>query len=281
MDIYTGISIAVSIIALIISIVSHKMSKAINNQIQLQNNYSELCQKLQKLISWGTEDNLISFKYDIENYTYYDKDSIESCKEFNNLQKTFYKQKIQLKSDYIELMENFDFLNIKVFFSNISKENKFDIWLNDNINTYFLKLDKFYDDLVQILTLTRGAQNGISNPNEKQIIDAFFDNIIDIIRISQALQLLKTKMAGYFKKISVREIHVFNDNEILISNIKKEMYSYVMEFGIDDAITSANFSKIREHCLDFGKYFDNFILEEKKDYATFLSIIKNRTNKNK
>ena len=103
MYIYTIISIVVSIIALIVSVVSHKTNKAINNQIQLQNNYFELCQKLQNLINFGAEDNLTSFKFDIENYTCYDKSSIESCKEFNNLQKRFYEQIImRLSSNFCE-----------------------------------------------------------------------------------------------------------------------------------------------------------------------------------
>ena len=83
MDTYTGIGIAVSIIALIVSIVSHKTNRAINNQIQLQNTYLEFCEKLQKLIDFGAEHNLIFFKYDIENYVYLDKNSIEAKAEFN------------------------------------------------------------------------------------------------------------------------------------------------------------------------------------------------------
>ncbi len=281
MDLYTGTSIIVSIIAVIVSVVSYKTNKAVNNQIQLQNNYFDLCQKLQKLINFGTEDNLTSFKFDIENYTCYDKSSIDSCREFNNLKKRFYEQKMQVKSAYMEMKENFDFLYTQTRLLCFSNENQFDVWLNDNIDIYFSKLDKYYDDLDRIFKLTRGAQLGLQSSDENQIVDAFYDNIIDIIRISQALQLLKRNMAGRFKRLSVREINAFNDNEILISNIKKEMYSYVIQFGIDDAIKNTDFSKIKQVCSDFGVHYDEFINEEKNDYHNFLRIIRKNSNKSK
>ena len=281
MDIYTGISIIASVIAVIVSIVSHKTNKAINNQIQLQNNYFELCRKMQNLINFGDENNLTDFKYDIENYTYYDKDSVESSREFNILQKRFDEQKKQLKHAYVEMMETFDFLHIETFIPQLSKANLFDKWLNDNINIYFLKLNQYYDDLHDIFVLVRSAQMGMSNPNEKQIVDDFFNNIIDIIRISQALQLLKRRMVGRFKMLSVREINAFNDNEVLISNIKKEIYSFITVSGIDDAITGKNYSKINNLCPDFGKQYDEFINEEKNDYIIFLSIIRSKANKRK
>lgn len=281
MDVYTIISVVASIIAVIVSIVSLNTSKAINNQLQLQNNYFELCKKLQNLINLGLENNLIIFKYDIENYTYYDKDSIESSMEFNNIQKKFDEQKMQLKYAYVELMENFDFLHTETFLPQLSKSNLFDKWLVENINAYYLKLDKYYGDLHEIFVLVRGAQMGISNPNEKQIIDAFFDNIIDVIRTSQALQILKRRMAGRFKMLSVREINLFKDNEALISNIKKEIYSFVSDYGIDDAIKGTDFSKINKICPDFGVQYDDFIDEEKKDYKTFLNMTRNKANKRK
>lgn len=281
MDVYTIISVVASIIAVIVSIVSHNTSKAINNQLQLQNNYFELCKKLQNLINLGSENNLTIFKYDIENYTYYDKDSIESSMEFNNIQKKFDEQKMQLKFAYAELMENFDFLYTETFLPQLSKANLFDKWLNENINAYYWKLDKYYGDLHDVFVLVRGAQMGISNPNEKQIIDAFFDNIIDVIRTSQALQILKRRMAGQFKMLSVREINLFKDNEALISNIKKEIYSFVSDYGIDDAIKGTDFSKINKICPGFGVQYDDFINEEKKDYKTFLSMTRNKANKRK
>ena len=88
-------------------------------------------------------------------------------------------------------------------------------------------------------------------------------------------------MAGRFKRLSVREINAFNNNEALILNIKKEMYSFIMDFGIDDAIKGTEFSKIRQICLDFGEHYDEFVNEEKKDYITFLSIIRYQSNKSK
>ena len=281
MDIYTIISIVVSIIALIVSVVSHKTNKAINNQIQLQNNYFELCQKLQNLINFGAEDNLTSFKFDIENYTCYDKSSIESCKEFNNLQKRFYEQKMQVKFAYMELKENFDFLYTQTLLPQLSNKNKFDIWLNNNIDKYFLKLNRYFDDLYKISVLTKAAQEGMNNSNEEQIVNQFYDNVIDIIKTSQALQLLKRNMAGHFKKISVRDINIFNDNEELISNIKNGMYSYIIEFGIDDAIKGTDFSKIKQIALDFGDDFDRFVNEEKSDYLTFLNLVRKNANKSK
>ena len=281
MDNYAGISIIVSIIAVIVSVVSYKTSKAVNNQIQLQNNYFEFCRTLQKLIDFGAEDSLTAFKYDIENYTYYDKNSIESSKEFNNLQKRFYEQKMKLKFIYTELKENFVFLYTQTLLPHLSNNNQFYTWLNDNVDKYFLKLDRYYDDLYQISVLTKVAQEGITNSNEKQIVNDFYDNVIDIIKTSQALQLLKSNMAGRFKRLSVREINAFNNNEILILNIKKAMYSYVIEFGIDDAIKGAGFSKIKQIALDFGDDFDRFINEEKSDYLTFLNLVRKNANKSK
>ena len=281
MDTYTGIGIVISIIALVVSIASHKTTKAINNQIQLQNNYFDLCQKLQKLISYGSENNLIIFKYEIENYTFYDKDSIESGKEFNDLKKRLCERIIQLKSDYVELMETFDFLFIQSSIPGLSKENQFDAWLQDTVNTYFLRLDKYYHDLDHIFLLTRTAQSGLLDSNANQIIDAFWDNVIDIIKASQALQPLKRRMAGCFKMLSVREIDTFNNNETLISSIKKEMYSFVLDFGIDDAINGTDFSKIKKLCPDFGDQYDEFITEEKKDHITFLNAIRNKATKRK
>ncbi|MBR2163912.1 MAG: hypothetical protein IJ953_03420 [Campylobacter sp.] len=178
-------------------------------------------------------------------------------------------------------MENFDFLHTETFLPQLSKSNLFDKWLVENINAYYLKLDKYYGDLHEIFVLVRGAQMGISNPNEKQIIDAFFDNIIDVIRTSQALQILKRRMAGRFKMLSVREINLFKDNEALISNIKKEIYSFVSDYGIDDAIKGTDFSKINKICPDFGVQYDDFIDEEKKDYKTFLNMTRNKANKRK
>ena len=88
-------------------------------------------------------------------------------------------------------------------------------------------------------------------------------------------------MVGRFKMLSVREINAFNDNEALISNIKKEIYSFITVAGIDDAITGKNYSKINNLCPDFGKQYDEFINEEKNDYIIFLSIIRSKANKRK
>ena len=88
-------------------------------------------------------------------------------------------------------------------------------------------------------------------------------------------------MAGHFKKLSVRDINIFNDNEELISNIKNGMYSYIIEFGIDDAIKGTDFSKIKQIALDFGDDFDRFVNEEKSDYLTFLNLVRKNANKSK
>ena len=277
----TYISIAISLIAVFVSIASYMTNKAINNHMQLQNSYIELCKKLQKLIDFGWENNLTSFKFDIENYTFYEINSIESRQEFNNLQKRFYEQKIQVKSTYMDLMENFDFMHTNVLFPCISKENQFDVWLSDNVTEYFKKLDKYYDDLDQIFLLAKSAQMGLSNPNEKYIVNAFYDNVIEIIKTSQALQQLKSKMSGRFKALSVREINLFNDNKKIISNIKKELFSFVLDFGIEDAIKSTDYSKIKQICLDFGDHYDNFINENKNDFLAFLSMLRSNANKNK
>lgn len=281
MDIYTGIGIVVSIVALIISYRSYLTTKAINNQVQLQNNYLELCQRLQTLINFGSENNLTTFKYDVENFTLYDKDSVQCGLEYNNLQKKYSEQKIQVKSAYMQVLENFDFLRIQTIFPTLSKENQFDKWLNETVNTYFLKLDRYYTDLYQICTLAKYSQSGVPTPEEKRIIDAFYDNVIDIIKTSQALQFLKSTMVGRFKKLSVREINVFKNNEELISNIKKELYTFVIELGIDDAIKGNDFSKIKKICPDFGDQFDSFINEEKTDYVNFLRILRTKASKGK
>ena len=201
--------------------------------------------------------------------------------EFNNLEKNFLKQKMQVKSAYMELMENFDFLHTETLLPKFSKVNEFDIWLNNIINTHFLKLDKHYTDLHQMLTLVKGAQLKIINPGEKQIVDAFFDNVNDIIRTSQALQILKRRMAGQFKRLSVREINAFKDNSALILDIKKKMCSYISIYGIEDAIKGTDFSKINKLCTDFGQDYVRFINEEKQDFMTFLGILRNNANKSK
>ena len=271
MDIYTGISIVVSIVAAIVSVLSYVTNKAINNQIQLQNNYFDLCKKMQTLINLGNENNLTDFKYYIENYTYYDKDSKEAGWEFNNIQKRFDEQKMQLKYAYVELIEDFDFLHTETLLPQVSKANLFDKWLNENVNEYYLKLEQYYIDLHEIFVLVRRSQHGISDPNEKQILDNFFDNIIEIVRTSQALQVLKRRMAGRFKMLSVRQINTFKDNEALISKIKEELYLFITLFGIDDAIKGKDFSKINKLAPGFGEQYDEFIDEEKKDYINFLS----------
>ena len=178
-------------------------------------------------------------------------------------------------------MENFDFMHTNVLFPCISKENQFDVWLSDNVTEYFKKLDKYYDDLDQIFLLAKSAQMGLSNPNEKYIVNAFYDNVIEIIKTSQALQQLKSKMSGRFKALSVREINLFNDNKKIISNIKKELFSFVLDFGIEDAIKSTDYSKIKQICLDFGDHYDNFINENKNDFLAFLSMLRSNANKNK
>ena len=188
---------------------------------------------------------------------------------------------MQVKFAYMELKENFDFLYTQTLLPQLSNKNKFDIWLNDNIDRYFLKLNRYFDDLYKISVLTKAAQEGMNNSNEEQIVNQFYDNVIDIIKTSQALQLLKRNMAGHFKKLSVRDINIFNDNEELISNIKNGMYSYIIEFGIDDAIKGTDFSKIKQIALDFGDDFDRFVNEEKSDYLTFLNLVRKNANKSK
>ena len=98
MDTYTIIGVVVSIVALAVSIISHQTTKAINNQVQLQNNYLELCQRLQTLINYGSENNLTAFQFDVEKFTLYDQDSIDCGLEYNNLQKSYGEQKIQFKA---------------------------------------------------------------------------------------------------------------------------------------------------------------------------------------
>ena len=81
--------------------------------------------------------------------------------------------------------------------------------------------------------------------------------------------------------LSVRQINIFNDNERLISNIKKDMFEFVTEYGIEDAINGTDFSKIKKICPDFGDQFARFINEEKMDFIGFLYATRKKANQGK
>ena len=59
-------TIAISIIALLVSISSFQWNKAKHNLNQLQDNAKKFCDNLQEFIGLGTEHYLTLYKYEIE-----------------------------------------------------------------------------------------------------------------------------------------------------------------------------------------------------------------------
>lgn len=276
MDYIPIFSIILSLIAVIVSIISYSANKAVTNQHQVQNNYSAFCSKLQDLIVLGQENNIMSFKYDIENVICFYQNNDEEAVQNNLLEKSFGIQKATCKRIYFELIENLDFFRSTNLFSDALKQNQFDNWISKTINTYFKDLDCYYGDLSDINTMARMAKKGLQSIDEDEKIDSFYNNIREIIKYSQILQIVKRQMVGTFGSISVKKIHLFKNNYDLIQDLKKALFSWIVEKGIDEAINKDDYGKIKMICLDFGEQYDSFITEEKKDHKEFLNQIRRK-----
>lgn len=275
MDQFTTIGILISAIALLVSIATYRANKAVTNQVQLQNVYLAFCEKLQILLDLGRENTLVAFKYDFENYTFRDLASMESKREYNELKKKIDLQRESCKKIYSELIEEMDIFLVYTPLSLFSKANQFGKWLNNTLNQYFLKLISYYDGLLDFSDVMYYAQHGETATNEKEVVENFYKNILEILQINQALQTVKREMVGKFKALSVRDVGFFKDNVSCILSIKKQLYSFVEEFEIDKAINGEDCSKIQAKYLDFGKGNCEFVKQAKQESIMFLALLRN------
>ncbi len=270
------LSIVVSIIAILVSISSFQWNKAKHNLNQLQENAKKFCDSLQDFIGLGTEHNLISYKYEIENICFIENNEKKDI-EYNNLQIEISRRKDNCQKKYVKLMESLDFFEIR----NELDNNELVKWLNLTLNNYYQRLNQFYGDLFDISFIVRGAERGLLPLEKIKFVDLYFSNIRNLLDYNAVFSVLKRDISGYLAKLSLADVGLFGNTKSALKKIEKNIMHLIKEFGFDKAINEKDYSKIKKHCLDFGEQYDEFIEEEKTDFLKFLSVVKDIKKRNK
>ena len=270
----TIFSLVISGIALLVSIFTFFTNQAKHNLQQLQTRYQIFCDKFKELILFGNYKQLTDFKYDLENIVVYVEKETQGSIEYNNLQKTVGKSIESCKMAYIDLVENLDFFDTKRNLTIKDHKEPFVSWFNDTINQYYAKLNEHYATLYEINFITRAAQYGIIKPNAFATIKHFYQNIKDIVNMSEVLLFLKREMSGVFGKLSVTDVDFFRNNTVAIKHIEKYIHKFIYEYGIDDVINKGNYEKISVVYKNFnGETFSEHLAEEEKDFCTFIKML--------
>ena len=268
-----GLTIAISIIALMVSISSFQWNKAKHNLNQLQDNAKKFCDNLQEFIKSGTEHHLTSFKFEIENI-YHITDKEKKNIAYNNLQFEFSKRKDICQRKHQETIESIDFFWVQRDVNN----NELVKWLNEILNDYYLKLNRFYNDLPEIDLIVLATQKGLLGKEQLDFVNSFFDNIRDLLDYYVALLVLKKELAGYFGRLSLVDVGLFGSTKKTLIKIENDIMRLIKEFGYKEAIMQKDYTKIKKLCLDFGEGSDEFVEEEKTDFLKFLSAVKDMKN---
>ena len=264
-----GLTIAISIIALMVSISSFQWNKAQHNLKQLQDNAKKFCDSLEEFVALGTEHQLTLFKFEIENL-YIIENKEKKNLAYNNLQVAFSERKDNCQKKHKQLIENLCFFELQGLFN----DNELMKWLNSTLNNYYLKLNQFYGDLFDINIIVRAAQEGLLTKERKEFVDSFFDNIRDLLDYGVAFTVLKRDIGGYFAKLSLADVGLFGNTKKALAKIENVIMKFIKEFGYDEAIKEKDYMKIKKHCLDFGEGSDEFVEEEKADFFKFLDAVK-------
>lgn len=263
------ITIAISIIALLVSISSFQWNKAKHNLNQLQDNAKKFCDSLEEFVALGTEHQLTLFKFEIENLYIIESKEKKNI-AYNNLQVVFSERKDNCQKKHKALIENLCFFDFRGLFN----DNELVKWFNLTINDYFLKLNRFYGDLFDINHIVRAAQKGLQTKERKDFIDSFFSNIRDLLDYGVAFNVLKRDISGYFAQLSLADVGLFGNTQKALAKIEKAIMKFIKEFGFEDAIKQKDYTKIKKHCLDFGEGYDEFVEEERSDFFKFINAIK-------
>lgn len=271
MDIAT---IVISIVALIVSICTYQWNKAKHNLNRLQENAAKFCDCLQDFIELGSEHNLTMFKFEIEN-VYHITDSAQNYIAGNELQLEFSRRKNNCKIKYRKLMESLDFFAVAA-----EQKNELIDWFNATGTEFFHKLDQYYEGLFRLSIIARRAIVGNIKPNSEEInfIDAFYDNIGDLLHYCYAFCLLKRNIAGYFGKISLAKVGLFGRSKKAMVYIENEILGTIQEIGFDEAVKHNDYAKIKKFCNDYGEQFAEFVAEERKDFEQILDQMRYRKN---
>lgn len=264
-----GLTIAISIIALMVSISSFQWNKAKHNLNQLQLNANKFCDSLQEFVELGTEHNLTLFKFEIENL-YIIEDKEKKNLAYNNLQVAFSERRDNCQKKYKQLIENLCFFELHGLFN----DNELMKWLNSTLNDYFLKLNRFCGDLYDVNETARAAHKGLLTKERKDFINSFFDNMRDLLDYWGAFTVLKRDIGGYFAKLSLVDVGLFGNTQKALTKIENAIMEFIKESGYDEAIKEKDYTKIKGHCLDFGESSDEFVEEEKADFFKFLDAVK-------
>lgn len=264
-----GLTIAISIIALMVSISSFQWNKAQHNLKQLQDNAKKFCDSLEEFVALGTEHQLTLFKFEIENL-YIIENKEKKNLAYNNLQVAFSERKDNCQKKHKALIESLHFFQLQGSLN----DNELLKWLNLTLNDYFLKLTRFYGDLYDVNFIVRAAEKGLLAKERNEFINSFFDNMRDLLDYNVAFTVLKRDVAGYFARLSLADVGLFGNTQKALAKIENVLMRGIKEFGYDEAIKEKDYTKIKKHCLDFGEGSDEFVEEEKADFFKFLDAVK-------
>ena len=259
------LSIAISSIALLVSISSFQWNKAQHNLNQLQNNAKKFCDNMQEFIELGTEHCLSSFKFEMENICHI-VDKERQSVAYNDLQLEFSKRKNICQENHKKVMESIEFLWIQgqVYNNALMK------WLNKTLNEYYLKLSRFYGDLSDINFIVCASKKGLLTKERKEFVNAFFDNIRDLLDYNIVFIVLKKEIAGYFGRLSLVDVGLFGKTKSALIKIENDIMRFIEDFGLEEAISKKDYTKIRKCCLNCGEKFDSFVKEEQANFLQFL-----------
>ena len=263
------LSIAISSGALLTSIAGFQWNKAQHNLNQLQLNANKFCDSLEEFVALGTEHQLTLFKFEIENL-YIIENKEKKNLAYNNLQVAFSERKDNCQRKHKALMESLHFFQLQGALNN----NELIKWLNSTLNDYFLKLNRFCGDLYDVNETVRAAHKGLLTKERKDFINSFFDNMRDLLDYCVAFTVLKRDIAGYFARLSLADVGLFGNTQKALAKIEKVLMKGIKEYGFEEAIKGKDYTKIKQHCLDFGDGYDEFVKEERSDFFKFLNAVK-------
>lgn len=271
------LSIVISGIALLLSIITFFTNKAKHNLQQLQSRYQVFCDNFKSLVMFGNYQQLINFKYDLENIIIYSLDDMQCGIEFNKLQKNVSANLESSKIAYLDFNSTLDFFEIKSVFKSQSA-NKFLEWINNTINIYYAKLNTYYGDLYEINYIGKKARDGVLEPKDFETIKQFYSNIKEIVNMNEVLLLLNRETNGAFGKLSVRGLSLFYSNSKAIRKITNFINSFIKEYGLDDAIYKKDYKKVSVVYKDFcDEAYLKYLTEEENEFKFVLDAF-NKTN---
>ena len=206
----------------------------------------------------------------------------EQCAiEFNKLQKSISENLETSKIAYIDFNATLDFFENESAFKS-QPNNKFLEWINNTINQYYAKLNKYYGDLYEINFIGKKARDGVLMPEAHATIHNFYSNIKDIVNMNEVLLLLNRETNGALGKLSVSELSLFYSNSKAIRKITNFINSFIKEYGIDDAIYNKDYKKISVVYKEFcEEAYLKYLIEEEDEFHLLIKTLAKTNGKTK